>query len=266
MVRSISSVVASEAKPSRLTRTTRFGKALRVFALSAFFIFWHSTLFAESVKAVIDGDTLLLEDGRFVRLIGIDAPELGHRGAPSQPFARKAKAHLLGLVRASGWKVLLEPGMVPKDHYGRALAHVFDRKGDSLAIGQLEQGLATLMVFPPNVRDVGLLKDAQALARREARGLWASQLKAPLNTVSQAGLSDGVQWVEGRILSIRRSRSAVFIELGGLLLKSTATEWKTFEIREPVLKVGSPLSVLGKVYHYKGKARMRLRHPAQLIE
>ncbi|CAG0909302.1 unnamed protein product, partial [Cyprideis torosa] len=53
------------------------------------------------VEAVIDGDTLKLTSGEFVRLIGIDAPEIGHNGKASQPHAQEAKKYLLSLVKSA---------------------------------------------------------------------------------------------------------------------------------------------------------------------
>ena len=37
------------------------------------------------VRRVVDGDTLRLVDGRSVRLIGVNAPELGKSGGTAQP-------------------------------------------------------------------------------------------------------------------------------------------------------------------------------------
>lgn len=38
------------------------------------------------VHAVTDGDTVVLEGGRRVRYLGIDAPEVAHEGKPGDPF------------------------------------------------------------------------------------------------------------------------------------------------------------------------------------
>lgn len=44
-----------------------------------------------AVRQVLDGDTVRLGDGRSVRLIGINAPELGRKGRPSEPYAEAAR-------------------------------------------------------------------------------------------------------------------------------------------------------------------------------
>lgn len=37
------------------------------------------------VQRVVDGDTLRLTDGRSVRMIGLNAPELGKKAVPTSP-------------------------------------------------------------------------------------------------------------------------------------------------------------------------------------
>src|SRR5690554_6263424 len=108
---------------------------------SAFFIAW---LFVPSVladycsmpgigqavksKHVIDGDTLDLADGRRVRLIGINAPEIGRQGNVSEPYAQAARKGLQQLVSNADLRLLV--GEETKDRYGRTLGHLFDAQGD----------------------------------------------------------------------------------------------------------------------------------------
>ena len=42
------------------------------------------------VQHVIDGDTFVLDDGRHVRMLGVNAPEAGFRGKLPEPFAVEA--------------------------------------------------------------------------------------------------------------------------------------------------------------------------------
>src|SRR3569623_1784992 len=50
-----------------------------------------------TVDRVYDGDTVRLNDGRHLRLIGLDTPELGRDGAADQPLAAGARAAGRGL-------------------------------------------------------------------------------------------------------------------------------------------------------------------------
>lgn len=119
------------------------------------------------VERIADGDTLTCRDGRRVRLIGIDTPELaqgesGHR-------ARRA---LSGLV-PPGSTVRLERDVAPRDRYGRELAHVWS--GSRLVNEALvREGWAVLYTVPPNVKYADRLERAQKRARKSGAGLWGS--------------------------------------------------------------------------------------------
>ncbi len=97
------------------------------------------------VTRAVDGDTLLLEDGRRIRLIGIDTPEIhdeeklrkesefyGKDVDKVRTMGEKSKAFVQGLV--VGKKVKLEYDIfnatnAHKDKYGRTLAYIkFDCK------------------------------------------------------------------------------------------------------------------------------------------
>ena len=73
-----------------------------------------------TVREVIDGDTIVLDDGRKVRYLGINAPEHG------QPYAREATNFNRRLV--SGLSVRLEFDQERQDRHGRLLAYVYATK------------------------------------------------------------------------------------------------------------------------------------------
>jgi micrococcal nuclease len=75
------------------------------------------------VRWVVDGDTIILNDGRRVRYIGIDAPETGYKERKAEPFANEARAYNVKLVARK--QVRLEFDIDRKDDYGRLLAYVF---------------------------------------------------------------------------------------------------------------------------------------------
>jgi endonuclease YncB( thermonuclease family) len=76
------------------------------------------------VARIIDGDTLELEDGRRVRILGIDAEELYFDDFSQPPTCRalEAKNFLETLILDK--KVELEFEEEKEDRYGRLLAHV----------------------------------------------------------------------------------------------------------------------------------------------
>lgn len=86
------------------------------------------------VAYVVDGDTIRLANGHYVRLIGIDTPERG------RPYYLAAKRHLDRLV--GGRVRLVNPASTEdRDHYGRLLRYVRDGGRDA-GLAQIRRGYA----------------------------------------------------------------------------------------------------------------------------
>lgn len=121
------------------------------------------------VAAVSDGDSFRCRDGRRVRLLLLDAPEMDQR-----PFGERARDALRGRLHRNdtAW---LEYDVQREDRYGRTLAYVYSaaRGGTYVNLAQAREGWAVAVVFPPNVRDIAHIRAAVAEARRSRRGLWA---------------------------------------------------------------------------------------------
>lgn len=117
------------------------------------------------VARVVDGDTFYCRDGRKVRLIGVDSPEMA-QGSPG----RAAREGLRRMLHA-GRTVRLELDLTPTDRYGRLLAWVWDG-GTLVNEALVRQGWAMLYTVPPNVKYVERLTRAQKKARAERAGLW----------------------------------------------------------------------------------------------
>ena len=129
-------------------------------------------------RRVHDGDTLVLEDGRRVRLIGVNSPEVSSRG-PGDPFADEATRAAQNFLAGSP-SVLLLPGAETWDRYGRLLAHVFrPADGASLAAELIARGLAWQIAVPPNLAYLECNRAAEHQARVAARGVWSSQYLKP---------------------------------------------------------------------------------------
>lgn len=89
---------------------------------------------AATVDYVVDGDTIRLESGVYVRLIGIDTPEVGECGYGAAK--RKLDQWVNGRVR------LVNPASVDNtDGYGRLLRYVHD-SGRDTGLGLIKLGLA----------------------------------------------------------------------------------------------------------------------------
>ncbi|MGP6417435.1 thermonuclease family protein [Pseudomonas putida] len=162
-----------------------------------------------SVQRVVDGDTLRLSDGRSVRMIGLNTPELGKQGRSDEPFAVAARKRLEALVADSGGRVGLQPGQQAKDHYGRTLAHVYSTNGTNLEAQMLADGLGFQVAVAPNVDLVACQQAAERSARQAGRGLWR---QSPVLKAEQIRAS-GFAVVSGRVSKVQRNRGGIWIEL-----------------------------------------------------
>jgi len=115
------------------------------------------------VTYVIDGDTVELETGERVRLIGIDAPEF------KKPYFTESKAKLAELVLNKN--VFLEKDETDRDAYGRLLRYVY-QDGVFVNLEMVRIGYAKALIIPPDVKYKDLLLAAELEARRQHLGIW----------------------------------------------------------------------------------------------
>ena len=135
------------------------------------------------VSRAVDGDTLKLENGERVRLIGIDTPEMHESEklyrdsarskqdiSTIQKLGRRAYEFTKNLVE--GKRVSLEFDVEKHDKYGRLLAYVYLKDGTFVNGKIVEEGFASLMTIPPNVKYADLFFKLYQEARNNRRGLW----------------------------------------------------------------------------------------------
>ena len=121
------------------------------------------------VRRVIDGDTIdVLTIGR-VRLIGIDAPNIGRAHGTPAPFAREARNRLAALV-LHRW-VRLEQESPALDPSAGHLAYVVREDGVFVNAVLVQEGLARISARLPLSR-LAELKRAEREAQAFRRGLW----------------------------------------------------------------------------------------------
>src|SRR3989344_9086817 len=121
-----------------------FSLAITLFiAFNYFWFFDKNNVERESVIVgrAIDGDTLELEDGRTIRLIGINTPEKNEKGY------QEAKDFLKSFENQS-----VEIEVLGTEKYGRLLGEIY--APDSVNREILERGFAhTLLVDDKHARD-----------------------------------------------------------------------------------------------------------------
>jgi len=120
------------------------------------------------ITRVVDGDTVILAGVGSSRLIGIDTPEVH---GSTECFGREASAFAERLL--AGRRVRWQPGVEPRDRYGRALVYVWLADGrfvNELLVGG---GFARTLQIAPNVRFADRLRAREQAAREAGRGLWS---------------------------------------------------------------------------------------------
>ncbi len=118
---------------------------------------------SQKVKWVIDGDTFVLNDNKKVRLIGVDAPEVG------ECFYGEAKEFLMDLTLNKD--VILEKDVSEVDSYDRLLryVHVNDIFVNDYMV---REGYVTAWEFPPDVKYANQFLKSQEYAQENGLGLW----------------------------------------------------------------------------------------------
>ena len=137
------------------------------------------------VFRIIDGDTISCDlngngtiesPNEKIRFLQVDTPETKRsRRNPTgkiQPFGLEAKAYTQN--RTAHQVVYLAFDKRIRDYYGRTLAWVYldPKGGESVNAGLLKSGLAKVMIYAPNHAQQDEMKQLEAQAKANGRGLW----------------------------------------------------------------------------------------------
>ena len=122
-----------------------------------------------TVWYVVDGDTLRLRDGVYVRLVQIDSPEVGQ-----ECYAAAASRELVRLVPCGASVGLqADPALDERDRYGRLLRYVWTNVNVNLEL--VRRGAATPYFYDGDRgRYADRLLAAAASARAARRGMWGA--------------------------------------------------------------------------------------------
>ena len=222
------------------------------------------------VQRVVDGDTLRLKDGRSVRLIGLNAPEVGKQGRTDEPLAVAARQRLQTLVRESRNRVALRPGREGKDRYGRTLAHVYGASGANLEAQLLAEGLGFQVAVAPNIDLVTCQQAAERHARQAGLGVWRPSPVLNAQQITRAGFAV----LSGRVSAVERNRGGIWIQLqDSVVLRVAPNLLKQFDVAALERLKGQSIEARGWVLDrtrrgglQPGQARwlLPLTHPSML--
>lgn len=125
-----------------------------------------------AVVRAVDGDTLVLDGGEKLRLLGIDAPETERTRRKTGPecFGREASDRVRALTVGRRVRLEFEPGET-RDRYGRTLAWVRLEDGSLLNEALVRDGYARAYRRMPRSR-LAAFEAAEREAKSARRGLW----------------------------------------------------------------------------------------------
>jgi endonuclease YncB( thermonuclease family) len=214
---------------------------------------------------VFDGDTVKLTDGRRVRLIGINTPEMGRKSRQEEPFAGEARASLKDLLDNNNRILLLQHGNDNHDHYGRLLAHAFLDNGDNVAARLLKRGMATTLVVPPNTWAMDCYQRLENTARIDKAGLWAQKKYQARDSRELSADMRGYAIVYGTVNAVRPAKRTIWIDLEGpLTVRISNRDQVNFAPGYLEQLEGQTVEVRGWIKPDRESLRMNVQHPAAL--
>ncbi len=232
-----------------------------------------------TVARVYDGDSLQLNDGRKIRVIGINTPEFGKRDhghritRRPEPYALQASQFLRRLIK-SNKVVQLRYGKQRKDRYGRVLAHVILNGNRNLSALMLQKGLARALHIPPNNWQFECYDKLDKQAQRDKIGLWSDNYfkTANVNTLSppksSKPYSSQFLMVNGIVTDVSKTTNNIWITLGtqfSIRIKSSSLElFKNIQFKQ---LLGSTITARGYVVYYpkQKQFKMLVRHPIAMV-
>jgi micrococcal nuclease len=123
------------------------------------------------VKRVVDGDTIELADGRIIRYIGVNTPEIATKEKPAECYGPEASQRNRELV--GGKEIELMPGIEELDKYGRHLSYVFS-DGVFVNAELIEEGFGHAFLYSGGNRFDQVFVQLENYARLRSLGLWAA--------------------------------------------------------------------------------------------
>ena len=133
-----------------------------------------------TVVDVIDGATIRLDDGRIVRVIGIDAPAAAAPGKPVECWGPEAAAFARQLLLNRLVTLVADPTQNLIDDLGRTLAYVMLPAGQDFSVLAAEGGYVRVsrQGVPPQRHDA--ISAAESGARAASLGPWGPACAPPV--------------------------------------------------------------------------------------
>lgn len=214
------------------------------------------------VKSIFDGDTVVLEDGQKIRLLGINTPEVQHRDKLADAGGEEAKQWLIAKLKDT--KVRVETDVEKTDNYGRTLGYLFTENKEHINVLLVAAGLAEVTIWPPNLKYVTDLINAGQQAETAKLGIWQRPEYAPIPVaqLTEAGHS-GWTRIIGKVRSVHPARKFVYLEFSDRFNARIEKEWLSL-FPDPKSYQGKTIEVRGWLNKRKDQFSMLIRHPSAI--
>ncbi len=204
---------------------------------------------AVRIVEVVDGDTVRLDDGAQIRLVGIQAPKLplGRSGFSTWPLAEDSKSFLQRLTRDG--RARMRFGGRRKDRHGRWLANLFTETEGWIQGAILEAGMARVYSFRDNRALIPEMLAAERAARAKRRGIWGHEFYRIRTEAETGRFLDSFQLVEARVEKVAVVRGRLFLNFGADWRRDFTVSFRSRD-RARLDKAG---------FDYRGLAGRRIR-------
>jgi len=178
-------MIIDDGNLNQLLRTAirnRFCRSLRSLGAAVFLVIFAGEFIAHAqelvrVKRAVDGDTILLETGERVRLIGVDTPESVKPNTPVERFAKEAAEFTRRMCEGKRVRLEFDQANAARGHKDstrqrRTLAYVFLEDGTLLNSEIIRHGYGHAYTRFPFSR-MEEFRRLEREAREQRRGLWA---------------------------------------------------------------------------------------------
>lgn len=227
------------------------------------------------VARAIDAETVQLEDGETVRLIGALAPSAPSWWKGEAPWRAEVRARAALEKLVAGKAVRLASEGRERDRRKRLLAHLFlaEGGGEPWVQGRMvDAGLARSYSLPGSTACVRALQAIENGARRAGAGIWSD----PFYRVAGADETEALlkrrysyEIVEGRVVSVATLRKWTFLNFGpdyrsDFTVAVAAGDRRAFvgEIELEALE-GGHVRVRGWIERWNGPV-IKATHPEQI--
>ena len=223
------------------------------------------------VVRVVDGDTIDVRIGareESVRFLGVDTPERGRDGKPSEPLYREATVFVERALADGSVRLLADPLADDRDRYDRILRYVVLPDGSTLNEALIREGLGAVLTEWPYGRMEAFV-EAERDARRSGRGMWSPDRIRKVSWADAPRHEGAVVDVTGTIVSSRCLKSICFLNAHEdyrahatvIILDS---DRHRFDGDPSLVYRDRRVRVLGRVTYFRDRPQIVLHSPDQI--